>query len=246
MSTITLLWPAPYPTAITTTSMTVVGGDPVSPLPTWTTSGVGVWVGTFTAPAAGLAYTITVTATISGVARPTNPWTFIDSTGGFVGRYTSSAKLKLRFKTINIATYSSSNGDSTTPDETSIQAGIQWAEDDIDATMSGGAYTIPFTATGSVLPATLVEWANVLAVWYLYTIRGIRADDKEGGDFQALADKAKADMVRYRQGYPRQLPGVSLNSSVSIKSISINPNLSSTNCITLTPRFVLGYGWVVS
>ena len=181
---------------------------------------------------------------------------FVTTSGVYSGRYTSTVLLYRRFGTVNVREWSETEG-GMEGNAAAVADAIAWAEDTIDAYFGGSPYAVPFTATGSSLPRNLIEWATVLAGWWLYTKRGLRADDKTGNQLTALKEAAEAEMARYRGGFPLQLQGVAFRTDAPSLAVTVvDPrNGSISDGASLSPtgqsryagvRHVRGGGWVVT
>jgi phage gp36-like protein len=101
---------------------------------------------------------------------------------GYTGRYTSVGLMKIRVGQLNVTAWSDTSGTGT-ENTAAEQWAIDTAENELDDRMRGGKYAIPFIAP---VPISVQKWATDIALFYLYTSRGLQDGDP-------VADRLKAN-----------------------------------------------------
>ena len=115
--------------------------------------------------------------------------------------YCTIADLALRYGTANLAMWSGVDGSSSDPlNATRQQNACDWAFNQINALLTRGPYTLPLVFIDVYSQGMVQEWAIELAVWHLYTARGINDEDKTAGKFEETRNKVMAEIKLVRAG----------------------------------------------
>ena len=107
--------------------------------------------------------------------------------------YIVQADIESRFGEANVQKWSQLDADDVTVDSTRIADAISTAEQDIDNRFRNSRWTVPFSGT---IPKKVVEWAAVLAGWWLYTSRGLR-DEDEANQMRRIKEDVDAEIAMY-------------------------------------------------
>lgn len=115
--------------------------------------------------------------------------------------YCTVDDLLLRYGVDNLTTWAAVDGnnqDALIP--TRWQNGIDWATGQINSLLMRGGYSVPLVFMDDYARSMVNEWATALAVWRIYTARGLLDKDAQGGKMEDGRAKAIAEIMKVRAG----------------------------------------------
>ncbi len=111
--------------------------------------------------------------------------------------YTNQTQLEQKWGAENIRLWSNKGNDTLPTDVAAVQSSINLAGNTIDQTFYNGPFLTPLTPLGTMI----VNWANVLAGYELYTDRGIfEKGDEVGGKLTKQRNDVIKEMLAYKGG----------------------------------------------
>ena len=115
--------------------------------------------------------------------------------------YCVKADIEQFFGTVAVGKWADLDGDAdATKIAARIAAAIEWAGDEIDATLRGGRYTVPFTTP---YPHHIWDICRKLAGTYMYSARGAEDTDADGeamDRFAPIRNECEKKLARILSG----------------------------------------------